>query len=158
MSFDFDGLLQKGKGAAEDVIKNSKEVKAVLQDLENSLSKFLDLPLELVEYVEYVEEELSIKFANPFKPKEKTGFDVVLIVSKQVDVRREVFKLKRSDDIYPVTVVRERNHSVASNQDEFAASIGGIASNSQFHLQLKSFKRQVEDKLKEKSQGVPKSE
>ncbi|WP_269139921.1 hypothetical protein [Psychrosphaera haliotis] len=40
MSFNFDELLQQGKGAAENVLKNKREIKEVLNDLENSLSQF----------------------------------------------------------------------------------------------------------------------
>lgn len=160
MSFNFDKLLEQGKGAAEDVIKNRKEVTDVLNDLQGSLSQFLGIPVKFEERIEYVEDNLDpiSRLGLQYKPKEKTGFNVVNIVSEEVGISREVFKLKPSDDVYPVTIVRDRNHSVADNQSEFASSIGQIASNSQFHLQLRSFKRQVEEKLKEKPQDVPKSE
>jgi hypothetical protein len=160
MSFNFDELLEQGKGAAEDVIKNRKEIKDVFNDLQDSLSKFLEIPIKFEERIEYVGDKLDAisRLALQFKPKEKTGFNVVNIVSEEVGISRVVFKLKRSDDVYPITIVRDRNHSVADNQSEFASSIGQIASNSQFHLQLRSFKRQVEEKLKEKPQDVPKSE
>lgn len=162
MSFNFDELLQQGKGAAENVIQNRREIKAVLNDLQSSLSQFLEMPIKFEEYIEYVENDsdpLGIaRLAFQFKPKEKTGFNVVHIVSEQVEFSKEVFKLKRSDDVYPITIVRERNHSIADDQSEFASAIGQIVANSQFHLQLNSFKRQVEEKLKEKPQDVPKSE
>ncbi|WP_394171343.1 hypothetical protein [Saccharospirillum alexandrii] len=160
MAFNFDDLLKQGKGAAEDVIQNRKEVKDVLHDLELSLSKFLEIEVKLKEYIEYVEADYDpmAALAQRFKPKEKTGFDVVKIVSEQVEISKEVFKLKRSDDIYPIKVVRDRNHSIADDQKEFASAIGEIASNSQFHLQLNSFKKEVEEKLQEKPRNVPRSE
>lgn len=160
MSFNFDELLQQGKGAAENVIQNRREIKAVLNDLQSSLSQFLEIPIKLEEYIEYVQNDLEplARISLQFKPKEKTGFNVVRIVSEQVDCSKEVFKIKRSDDVYPITIVRDRNHSVADDQSEFASSIGQIVSNSQFHLQLNSFKREVEEKLKERPQEVPKSE
>jgi len=76
-------------------------------------------------------------------------------VSEEVNFSKEVFQLKRSDDIYPITIVRGMHHSVADNQSEFAFEMGQIASNSQFHLQLNSFKSQVEKILKEKAQELP---
>jgi len=69
-----------------------------------------------------------------------------------------MFKLKRSDDVYPITIAKERNHIVSDEQSEFANAVGQIVSNSQFHLQLNSFKRQVEEKVKEQPPRVPKSE
>ena len=69
-----------------------------------------------------------------------------------------MFKLKRSDDVYPITIAKERNHIVSDEQSEFANAVGQIVSNSQFHLQLNSFKRQVEEKVKEQPPLVPKSE
>lgn len=160
MAYNFDDLLQQGKGAADNVLQNKKEVKEVLKDLETSLNKFLKIPIKLKEYTGYVKEDLDpiLRISNPFKPKEKTGYNEVHIVHEQLGLSKEVFQLKRSDDVYPITVVRERNHSVADDQNEFANAIGLIASNSQFHLQLNSFKRQVEEKLKENSKNVPKSE
>jgi hypothetical protein len=160
MSFNFDELLQQGKGAAENVLKNKREIKEVLTDLENSLSQFLEIPIKFVEYIGYVknDDDAFMRMTNAFKPKEKTGYNEVHIASKQVEFSKEVFQLKRSDDVYPITIVRERNHSVADDQSEFASAIGQIVSNSQFHLQLNSFKRQVEEKLKEKPQDVPKSQ
>lgn len=160
MSFNFDELLKQGKGAAENVIQNRKEIKAVLKDLQSSLSQFLEIPIKFEEYIEYVKQDpASLALMTlQFKPREKTGFNVVHIVSEQIECSKEVFKIKRSDDVYPIRIVRDRNHSVADDQSEFASSIGQIVSNSQFHLQLNSFKREVEEKLKEKPQDVPKSE
>jgi len=159
MSFNFDQLLQQGKGAAENVIKNQKEIKEVLEDLENSLSQFLGMPIKLEENIGYVknDEDPFVYIAKMLKPKEKTGYNEVHIVSEQVEFSKEVFQLKRSDDVYPITIVRERHHSVADDQNEFASAIGQIASNSQFHLQLNSFKRQVEEKLEERLKELPES-
>ncbi len=160
MSFKFDELLQQGKGAAENVLKNKSEIKEVLKDLENSLSQFLETPIKFKEYIGYVKQDNDPfrRIANPFIPREKTGYNEVHIVSEEVEFSKEVFQLKRSDDVYPITIVRERNHSIADDQSEFASAIGQIVSSSQFHLQLNSFKRKVEEKLKEKPQDVPKSE
>jgi len=160
MTFNFDDLLLQGKGAAENVIKNREEVQSVLNDLEKALSNFLGISVKFEEQAEYVQHDTNpiAIFANPFKPREKTGFNIVNIVNVETEISKEVFKLKRSDDVYPITVVRERSHSVANDQSDFASSIGQIASNSQFHLQLKAFKKQVEAKLVENQQRIPKSD
>lgn len=159
MSFNFDELLQQGKGAAENVIKNKSEIEEVLKDLETSLNQFLERPIKLKEYIGYVKND-NLPFSavgSLLKPKEKTGYNEVHIVSEEVNFSKEVFQLKRSDDIYPITIVRGMHHSVADNQSEFAFEMGQIASNSQFHLQLNSFKSQVEKILKEKAQELPDS-
>lgn len=160
MSFNFDELLQKGKGAAENVIQNRNEIKAVLNDLESSLAQFLELEIEFEERTEYVHDSSGPLFraANLLKPHEKTGFNVIYIKSTLVSVEKAMFKLKRSDDVYPITIAKERNHLVSDEQSEFANAVGEIVSNSQFHLQLNSFKRQVEEKLNEQPPLEPKSE
>jgi hypothetical protein len=154
MHFNFDELLQEGKGAAENVIQNGREVKAVLNNLQNSLSQFLEIPIKFQESIEYVQDDpdLISKGGLNFKAEE-TGFKVVHIVSEQVKCSKEVFKLKHSQTIYPITVVEDKNYSVADDQSEFASVIGKIVSNSQFHLQLHSFKSLVEEKLKDKPWG-----
>jgi hypothetical protein len=160
MSFSFDELLQQGKGAAENVLKNRREIEEVLDDLKDSLTKFLDLEIEFEERIEYVRDgrDPFTGASSIFTQKEKTGFNVVYIKSKSVTVEKEIFKLKRSDDVYPITVAKERNHLVSDEQSEFANAVGQIVSNSQFHLHLNSFKRQVEGKLNEQQLLVPKSE
>jgi hypothetical protein len=160
MSFNFDALLQQGKGAAENVLQNRKEIREVLTDLESSLSQFLNLDVEFEERIEYVHDDSDpfTRAANIFKPREKTGFNVVYIKSKSVAVEKTLFKLKRSDDVYPITIAKDRNHLVSDEQSEFANAVGQVVSNSQFHLQLNSFKRQVEEKLAEQPPLVPKSE
>jgi hypothetical protein len=54
MSFNFDKLLEQGKGAAEDVVINRKEINIVLKGLQSSLSQFLGIPIKLKERTEYV--------------------------------------------------------------------------------------------------------
>ena len=159
MSFNFEELLQQGKGAAENVIKNQKEIEEVLENLEDSLNHFLEMPIKLEEYIGYVKNDRDplLYITNAFKPREKTGYNEVHIVSEQVNLSEEVFQLKYSDDVYPITIARDRNHSVADNQIEFISSVGQIVSNSQFHLQLNSFKRKVKEKLLEKRQDLPES-
>ena len=159
MSFNFEELLQQGKGAAENVIKNQKEIEEVLENLEDSLNHFLEMPIKLEEYIGYVKNDRDplLYITNAFKPREKTGYNEVYIVSEQVNLSEEVFQLKYSDDVYPITIARDRNHSVADNQIEFISSVGQIVSNSQFHLQLNSFKRKVKEKLLEKRQDLPES-
>lgn len=160
MSFNFNELLLQGKSAAEDVIQNRKEIKSVISELQNSLSSFLEMPIRLVERIEYIQNDSDImtKLSFQIKPKEKTGFNLIYIVNEDVDLSKEVFKIKRSDDVYPVTIVRDRNHSVADDKSEFASALGQIASSSQFHLQLNAFKREVEEKLLEKLERLPGSE
>ena len=157
MDLNFDELLNQGQGAAENVLKNRKEIKSVLHDLQNSLSKFLSMSIELKESIEFVEENSNsiTRLAIQFKPKEKTGFNVVSIVSKEVDYSQELFKIRRSDEVYPITLVRDREHMVADDQTEFSSSIGQIVSKAQFHFKLKSFKKKVEQKQVLKIKDLP---
>ena len=148
MSFNFDELLQQGKTAAEIVEHNEMQIKEVLEDLENSLARFLDIPVALKEVTGYVKNHstpLITAIEIIKKPREKTGYMEVHIESRQVTYSQEIFQLKRSDNIYPITIVRERHRSVADNLDEFVSEIQQIASNAQLHLQLKSFKRTVQE-------------
>lgn len=148
MSFNFDEFLQIGKTAAENVSKNNNEVTAVLADLKHSLSTFLGIDIEFDERIEY---ELPDRFKmviNPFLPKEKTGFRALYITTPGTAAEIELFKLKRSQEVYPITIAMDQNRVVADDQDEFANAVGQLVSNSQFHLHLNSFKRKVDDELK----------
>ena len=146
MSFNFEVLLNQGKEAANDVLKNREEVRAVLEDLKRSLSSFLELDISLQERIEFESDNSigSILGAGLFKPKVKTGFNRVYIKSKEVDVERILFKIKRDDDVYPVTVVEGKNHYVSDNQSEFVDAIGEVVRNSQVHIMLKAFVNTIE--------------
>lgn len=159
MSFNFDEFLQKGKGAAENVLQNRKEIKEVLTDLQTSLAQFLELEIEFEERTEFESDDSDpfSRIAGAFKPRKSTGYNVVYIKSAVVDVDRAIFKLKRSDDIYPITIAKDKNHFVSDDQGEFASAVGQVVSNSVFHLQLNAFKRQIEEKLKGQLLPVPKS-
>ena len=160
MAFNFDELLEKGKGAAENVLQNRKEIQEVLSDLKASLGKFLELDIEFYESTEYKDDNSHpfVKIANQFSPREATGFKILKVAHLESETEKSLFKLKRSDEVYPVTLAMEKNHIVSDNQKEFAASVGEAVSNSQLHLALKSFKREVEKKLEEKTKTSPKSD
>jgi hypothetical protein len=157
MSFNFDDLLNQGKEAADNVIQNEKEVDAVLKDLKVSLSKFLNFDISFQKRTEYKERGLADHFlsaANMLKPKELTGYDLFYIENVQFGVEKLFFKIKISNDIYPVSIVFNKNEFVSDNQEELAASIGEVVSNSQTHLMFNSFVREVnEKKLKTPMKG-----
>jgi hypothetical protein len=160
MSYNFDDFLEKGNAAAKNVIKNRKEINEVLENLETSLAKFLTMGIEFNERDEYVSNNSDPvrMIVNSFIPREKTGFTVIYIKSTEVDVEKAIFKLKRSDNVYPITIEREKHRLVSDEQSEFADAVGQIASDPQLHLQLNSFKSNVTNKLEEQKLLVPKAE
>ncbi|MDP2562835.1 hypothetical protein [Psychrobium sp. 1_MG-2023] len=148
MSLNFDKLLQKGKIAADNVIQNEAEIDDILKELQLSLSNFLNLEIKFLELIEYKTEPQPLGKISFYQPRVKTGFKEVHISSDNIDFSSEIFKIKRSDEVYPVTIVRGLNHSVADNKDELSLAIGEIVSNAQFHLQLKSFLNKVNNSNK----------
>lgn len=159
MAFDFKKQLQAGKEAADNLLKNRNEIKDVLKDLVISLEEFLGIELTLEEYVEYEKtgpEQIDLQkvFFGITKPKVMTGFNVLILKNNETEIEQKLFKIKRSKDIYPVTIETDNNRYVSENQYEFAESIGQSVSDSQIHLLLKSFSR----KVKEKMEKLPKKE
>jgi hypothetical protein len=145
MPNNFDELLQLGSKAADDVLRNEKEVNKVIENLKTSLCKFLQFDVTLDEEVDYVKYSNHLPaISELLRPKEATGFKVVVIRHKS-GANRELFKLKRSDDIYPVTVAIEKHSVIADTQQEFRNAVGQAISNSQLHLKLKAFKREVDE-------------
>tara|TARA_Y100000052_G_scaffold21286_1_gene21387 strand:+ start:2180 stop:2671 length:492 start_codon:yes stop_codon:yes gene_type:complete len=159
MSFNFDAILQQGKVAAENVKKNRAQIKEVLSDLEESLKRFLDVDLKHEQRIEYLQnQDPMLALTNMLKPTEITGYKLLYIKNKKSDEDLFLFKIKFSEDIYPVTIVREKNHIVADDQNEFADAVGQIMSSSQLHLKLGSFRRRVDEKIAQLPKPVPKDD
>lgn len=155
MSFDFGEQLNKGKAAADDVIENRKEIKAVLKDLEGSLKKFLGVEVECKEFIEFKERknkhlDLQSIVLGGYNPREKTGFTNFKIINNETEIDQEIFKIKRSKEIYPITIATDNNRFVSDNQAEFVEAIGEVVADSQVHLLFKSFLRRIEEKQKDK--------
>jgi hypothetical protein len=159
MTYNFDELLLQGKSAAENVVQNRSEIEAVLDQLQRSLSQFLSIPIKFDETIEYVQDPDPLSnLIIQLRPKEKTGFNIVCIHNEETKYSKGMFKIKLSDDVYPVTLVREKNRYVADNKSEFEAALGEIVSNSQFHLKLNSFRKKVEEILAQKTEDISDSE
>ncbi|CAH6926729.1 conserved hypothetical protein [Vibrio chagasii] len=154
MSFNFDELLNQGKEAANLVTQNNREIKEVFTKLNTSLSRFLEVEIQFLEEIEYEDDGKAaiLRAVSMFEPRVKTGYNNISIKHEETNVKRHFMSVKRSSEGYPITVVHEKNHYVADNQDEFAQAVGTVVSNSQTHLMFRGFKRAI-DKAIEESQN-----
>ncbi|PMN73672.1 hypothetical protein [Enterovibrio norvegicus] len=148
MSFNFGVLLNQGKEAADLVTENRRQVREVFNKLNDALSEFLGLDITLAEEVEYEHHDsaMHLRVLVSLGERKKTGYDKILIKHEISGVEKKLMMIKRSADGYPITVVHEKNHYVADNQDEFAGAIGLVLSSSQTHLMFNSFRRLVREK------------
>lgn len=154
MSFNFDELLNQGKEAAELVTENNREIREIFISLKDSLSRFLELEIDLVEDVKYEDEgkPTFLRAASMFEPRKKTGYNDVSVKYNETNTKRKLMSIKRSKEGYPITVVCDKDHYVADNQAEFAEAIGTVVSNSQTHLMFRGFKRTIAEVLEEKDE------
>lgn len=152
MSFNFDELLNKGNEAADLAVQNNSEIKAVLDDLEASLARFLGIDIKLIEEIEYEDDGMSPfkRTASIFEPRKKTGYNYISISHEEAGIKRKIMKIKRSNEGYPIVVVDGKNHYSSDNQSEFADAVGIVITNSQTHLIFRAFSRNVKETLEKR--------
>lgn len=143
MTVNFYELLQKGKSAADQVIKNNNEIYSTLDELKDSLSKFLDMDVDLIENIEFERENANVLMSNLLATRKKTGFNIVSIAHDATKINKELFSIKRSNEGYPVTLSFDEAHYVADNKSEFDKALGIIVASSKTNLTLRAFKRMV---------------
>ncbi len=151
MAVNFYELLQKGKDAADQVIQNTNEIGATLDELRDSLSMFLEMDVDLVESIEYAGETSKGLVIGMLTPRLKTGFNIVSIKHNVTNISRKLFSIKRASEGYPVTLVFDEAHYVADNKNEFDRALGVIISSSKTNLVLRVFKREVVKQLEKPS-------
>lgn len=155
MEFNFEEFLTKGNDAANKVINNKKEIQEVLVGMKTSLSKFLNMELEIVEETEYEDDPSVPMHVSAFissmsvSKRKKTGFIYISIkhISDKIKDECYLFRLKRSPDGYPIIVAKDSFHIVSENQKEFSSAIGEILADAQTHIMLKQYVRKVMAKL-----------
>ncbi|MFQ2454810.1 hypothetical protein ACK316_08465 [Aeromonas caviae] len=154
MGFNFEDFLNKGSEAADQVINNKKEINEVIKEMIISLTQFLEMGLQLIEETEFEDnddnERVPMAHAaflsyRDLKKRQATGYTHISIASENDKIKETcyLFKLKRSPDGYPITVVKGDIHMVSENQNEFASAIGEVLSDAQTHIKLKSFVRKI---------------
>jgi hypothetical protein len=143
MKFNFEDSLNKGKTAAELVITNNKEIKAVFDQFRDALSKFIQIEIELKEENEYETNRndkstlgLIGRILADSKPTGKTN---IFIQNKNGTIRNQLFTIEKNKNGYPISIIFQKDCFVASNQVEVANAIDEISMNPQFHLSLNSF-------------------
>ncbi|KJG29179.1 hypothetical protein C0W92_00070 [Photobacterium angustum] len=151
MSFDFSKLLKEGSDAAETVIKNKNEIKAVFDDLEYSISQFLSIDIYFREVTELEEVDTRLeqmKMAafpiamQPSNRRKPTGFMQLFLTTHLTAVEELFIKVKYSENGYPVTVVDGKARYIAHTQNELFETLGYVASNPNNHIMFKSFKNE----------------
>ncbi|OQU55955.1 hypothetical protein [Vibrio parahaemolyticus] len=152
MSFNFDELLNKGNEAADLVVQNNSEIKAVLDDLEASLARFLGIDIKLVEEIEYEDDGKHpfMRTATIFEPRKRTGYNHISVLHEETGVKQKIMTIKRSNEGYPIVVVDGKNHYSSDNQSEFADAVGSVVTNSQTHLIFRAFARNVKESLEKR--------
>lgn len=158
MNFNFKESLVKGQASASLVQKNQKELNEIYNELTKTLSDHFGFEVSLEHRLEYKGMEsgnsivaLGAAFNAWVDPKKvATGYTVLSLVSKETDSSKvSMFRYKESDDVYPVTVLINKDKILCYNQEEFAHSINKALENPRLNLELMDFKSQVEEALKE---------
>lgn len=129
--------LTKGIEAAESAEANRAEILSVLNDLSDVLKNYLgvDCSVELVN--QKAMKPGSLSFIN-------TGWD---FVDLNIDGQRpeRLFKIKMSEDGYPVNVNYQAMDETAFDKGAFEASISEVISDTTFGKKLFKIKLSLEE-------------
>ncbi|EOW9298801.1 hypothetical protein ACN25S_003149 [Vibrio cholerae] len=160
MSFNFKESLAKGQASASLVKKNQRELDDLYDELTKTLSEHLGFEVNLYDSPEYKGVDSSNSIAasvalfNAWATPERvaTGYTILLLGAKDTSVDKvTLFKYKESDDVYPVTVLINKDKILCYSQEEYAAAISKVLENSRLNLELIEFKSKVEQALQESS-------
>ncbi|OOE84206.1 hypothetical protein BZG73_10075 [Salinivibrio siamensis] len=160
MSFKFQESLIKGQEGASLVNKNKKELKEIYTELTNALSEHFGFEVELTPRKEFrdVDSSNTLRalgaainaWANP--EKVATGYTILSLGVEGDSVNKlTLFKYKESDDVYPVTVLFNKDKFLCYDQEEFADAVKKVLENSRLNLELINFKSSVERAKQESS-------
>ncbi|OOE39384.1 hypothetical protein [Salinivibrio kushneri] len=162
MNFNFKESLAKGQASAYIVEKNHREVKTIYNELINTLSEYFEFEVELHLAPEYkgMDSVSSIAaigsafqaLVNP--ERVSTGYTMLMLGAKEADVNKvTLLRYQESDDVYPITVLINKDKILCYNQEEYAAAISKALESSKINLELIGFKNQVEQALQESSKS-----
>ncbi|HCE2390628.1 TPA: hypothetical protein NKP06_004583 [Vibrio parahaemolyticus] len=162
MNFNFQESLAKGQESASLVMKNQSEVEDVYNELTKALTEHLGFEVHLYDRKEYkgVDSQNSLlalgAVINAWATPERvaTGYNILSLGIDVSDIPNvDIFKYKESDDVYPITVLFNRDKVICYNQDEFATAINKALENSRLNLELIDFKHRVDEHLKSASES-----
>ena len=160
MSFNFKESLAKGQASASLVKKNQREVEEIYHELAKTLSEYLELEVNLYDRPEYKGFDSSntiaksVALMNAWATPERvtTGYTILLLGAENVSVNKvTLFKYKESDDVYPITVIVNKDKMLCYSQEDYAAAISKILENPILNLNLIEFKSKVDHALQESS-------
>ena len=154
MSFNFKESLSKGQNSASLVIKNQNELKTIYTELASVFSENFGFKVNLYDLVDYKGADSTNSLAqlavsisiwnNP--EKIATGYTKLVLGIEDTKVNRvTLFKYKEADDVYPITVLFNKNKTLCYSQNEFADVIKTIIENPRLNLDLIEFKNRVEN-------------
>ncbi|MBE4599054.1 hypothetical protein [Vibrio navarrensis] len=161
MSFNFKESLAKGQASASLVKKNKRELEVLYDELTKTLSEYLGFEVRLYYSPENKGVDTSNSIAasvaliNALATPERlaTGYTILLLGAEGTSVDKvTLFKYKESDDVYPVTVLINKDKMLCYSQEEYAAAISKVLENSRLNLELIDFKSKVERALQESSE------
>lgn len=161
MSFNFKESLVKGQASASLVKKNQRELDDIYNELTKTLSEHFGFEVRLYDMPEYKGLGLSNSIAalgaafqawnNP--ESVATGYTILLLGAEDTNVDKvTLFRYKESDDVYPVTVLINKDKILCYNQEEYAAAINKALENPRLNLELIEFKAKVEQALQASSE------
>lgn len=153
MSFNFKESLSKGQNGASIVIKNQNELKVIYTELASVFSENFGFKVNLYDQVDYKGvdstnsfSQLAVSLSIWNDPeKNATGYTKLVLGIEDTKVNKvTLFKYKEADDVYPITVLFNKNKTLCYSQDEFVDVIKTIIENPRLNLELIEFKKRVE--------------
>lgn len=161
MSFNFKESLAKGQASASLVKKSQRELEDIYNELTKTLSEHFGFKVSLYDQPEYKGMNsgnsitaLGAAFNALVDPKRvATGYTILSLGAEGTNISKvTLFRYKESDDVYPVTVLINKDKILCYNQEEYATSINKALENSRLNLELIDFKSKVEQALQESSE------
>ncbi|HHY0465103.1 TPA: hypothetical protein ACVU43_002067 [Vibrio parahaemolyticus] len=161
MNFNFKESLAQGQANASVVKKNQSELNEIYNELTETLSEHFGFEVSLYDRPEYkgVDSANSLAalgaafqaWANP--ERVATGYTILSLGTDKANVDKvTLFRYKEGDDVYPVTVLLNRDKVLCYSQNEFADTINKALLNSRLNLELIDFQTKVQEALSESSE------
>lgn len=154
MSFNFKESLSKGQNSASLVRKSKNELDKIYTELTSAFSEYFGFDVNLYEGADYKGVNsnnpltaLGATFSAWAQPERvATGYTILLLGKEKTEIDNvTLFKYKEADDVYPVTILFNKDKILCYNQDEFADAVKRVLENPRLNLELIDFKKKVED-------------
>lgn len=154
MSFNFKESLSKGQNSASLVRKNKNELDKIYTELTSAFSEYFGFDVNLYDRIDYKGVNsnnpitmLSLALGTGAQPERvATGYTILLLSKENMKIDNvTLFKYKEADDVYPITILFNKDKILCYNQDEFADAVKIVLENPRLNLELIDFKKKVED-------------